>query len=105
MQHHNALFAHRWVIIALFVGLICTIAVHEPVKANAPYLVYLPTVMNQATSASQFPATQTALDRINDYRSLAGVQSVQRHAALITTAQHHADYTILNDGNPSAWTN
>lgn len=105
MQHLNALLAHRLVIIAVFVGLSCTIAAHDPARANAPYLVYLPTMMNQATSASQFPPVQTALDRINDYRSLAGVQFVQRHPALITAAQNHAKYTILNDENPSAWTN
>jgi len=81
------------------------------VFADGPYLVRLPLVAKGVAShmlptpVPGTPPEQIALDRVNAYRSLAGVQPVEPHVALLAAAQHHADYDLLNHSDPSAWTN
>lgn len=105
MQALAIRLALRWVIVVAFAALAGAITPGRPIKATDANRIYLPMATDRATSASQFPVVQAALDRINHYRSLAGVRSVQAHPALSAAAQNHAAYTILNDGDPSAWVN
>jgi hypothetical protein len=87
------------VVLALIIGLMCSL---QPVNAEQDQVVYLPLIMGGTGSVS---AEQTALDRINYYRGLAGVQLVQLHPALLSAAQNHANYDLLNYNDSSAWVN
>ncbi len=96
-MQHNA-FAYRIMpIVMLIIFLITSAARIAPAHANEPTLLYLPLITTPATPA------QIALGRINYYRQLAGVPSVQLHSALAAAAQNHANYDLLNHGDPSAW--
>lgn len=101
------------ILLVLALALCATIA-RKPetqVFANGLYLVRLPVVTKMSgsnTLPTPLPGTppeQLALERVNAYRALVGVVSVAPHAALQDAAQHHAAYTILNNGDASAWTN
>jgi uncharacterized protein YkwD len=92
---------------------LCATVASKPVTqvfADGPYLVRLPLVTKMSASntlPTPLPGTppeQIALDRVNAYRALAGVQLVEPHVALLAAAQHHADYDLLNHSDPSAWT-
>lgn len=76
--------------------------------ADGPVLLWLPLVLSNAPATVPLAGTlreQIALDHINAYRALAGVQRVAPHPALLAAAQHHADYDLRNHGDPAAWTN
>ena len=66
--------------------------------------IYLPLIQNSAGSGS-FPVAQQALDELNHYRALAGSPLLQLHPAIVAAAQNHANYSVLNSGDSSAWTN
>ncbi len=77
-----------------------------PASADAPYLLSLPLILKQASShvtPPPVPPEQLALARVNAYRALAGVRSLALDPALITAAQRHADYDLLNAPDVSAW--
>lgn len=104
---------YAWILLVLALAL-CAPVTTKPgslVFADGPYLVRLPLVTKMSVSntlPTPLPGTppeQLALDRINAYRALAGVPLVQPHVALLTAAQRHADYHLLNHNDPSAWTN
>jgi uncharacterized protein YkwD len=68
------------------------------------YLVFLPTI-HYAGTATAFPEpARQAADRLNGYRALVGAVPVRLHAAVITAAQNHANYYLLNHSDPGAWT-
>jgi hypothetical protein len=74
--------------------------------ANDTSLVYLPLIMNSAQQTTTPPDTspeQIALDRLNFYRTLAHSPPIRLHPTLAAAAQHHANYFLLNDNDPSAW--
>lgn len=78
----------------------------QPASAEAPHLLSLPLILNQASShvaPVPVPPEQRALARVNAYRSLAGVQLLTLDPALGTAAQRHADYDLLNAPDASAW--
>lgn len=79
----------------------------QPASAGAPYLLNMPLILKQAASyatPTPVPPEQLALARVNAYRALAGVRSITLDAALLTAAQRHADYDLLNAPDVSAWT-
>jgi hypothetical protein len=65
--------------------------------------VYLPLIHRTESVTASPPAAQTALDRVNLYRARVGAVPLQLHPAIITAAQAHADYHMLNHSDPSAW--
>lgn len=66
--------------------------------------LFLPMV--HRTESSNFPdAAQQALERANIYRARVGVVPLRLHSAIITAAQNHATYHMLNFNDPSAWEN
>jgi len=69
----------------------------QPAQADQVIVRYLPLVATPKTAA------QLATDRINFYRQLADVPPLQLHPALVTAAQRHATYDLLNHDDPSAW--
>jgi hypothetical protein len=75
-----------------------TLARH--VTASGDYRVYLPRIF--APEATSDPA-HIAIERINVYRTLAGVQVVQPHPALTAAVQNHAHYDLQNYADPAAW--
>ena len=77
-----------------------------PASADAPYLLSMPLILKQASShitPTPVPPEQLALARVNAYRALAGVQLLTLDRALVTAAQRHADYDLLNAPDVSAW--
>lgn len=75
-------------------------------SASGMHTILLPLIFKQAGATSIPPNTppeQLALERINQYRVLAGVPRVELHPALLAAAQHHAAYDLLNYGNQAAW--
>jgi len=105
----------RYACILLVLALaLCATVATKPVTwvfADSPYLVRLPLVTKMSVSNTlptpqpDTPPEKLALDRINAYRALAGVPPLEPHVALLAAAQHHADYDLLNQSDPSAWTN
>ena len=78
----------------------------QPASADAPYLLSLPLILRQAsshTTPTPIPPEQLALGRVNAYRALAGMRSLALDPALVTAAQRHADYDLLNVSDTSAW--
>lgn len=78
----------------------------RPASAEAPYLLSIPLILKQASShvtPTPVPPEQLALARVNAYRALAGVRSLTLDLALVTAAQRHADYDLLNASDVSAW--
>lgn len=100
MQQH-IFTAPRLLLLVVFVTVLAA-PPYRQTKAQQNYLLYLPFVARQTTTAAT--PQQIALDRINLYRGLAGVQFVQLHPALDAAARSHATYDILNYGDASAWT-
>jgi uncharacterized protein YkwD len=104
---------HAYFLLVLALALCATLASQRVPQtyADGPYLLRLPLVIKSdlpttlPTPVPGAPPEQIALDRINAYRALAGVPLVQPHPALLTAAQRHADYDLLNYNDPSAWTN
>src|SRR6266508_1974787 len=107
MHHHRfRSIAHTLLVPLLLVGLACTVLSRGQAAASDPYQIRLPLVRTSTQPASPGdPPEQIALDRINSYRQLAGVQPVQPHGALTAAAEHHASYDLLNYGDQSAWSN
>jgi hypothetical protein len=111
---HNNVFAklaRHTIILALMYGATFVALPAHQAQASDQYLLYLPLVAKTSQSNTQptptppdNPPEQTAIDRINNYRALAGVQLLQLHPALVTAAQNHANYDLLNYGDQSAWT-
>ena len=74
--------------------------------ADAPHMLSLPLILKQASShvtPTPVPPEQRALAHINAYRARAGVRSLTLDRALVTAAQRHADYDLLNAPDASAW--
>ncbi len=93
------IFAKRSIPIMLLIVILCTIAARiAPAHADQTTRRYLPLIMTPKTAA------QRASERVNYYRKLTGAPPVQLHAALTVAAQNHAQYDLLNHGDPSAWT-
>jgi hypothetical protein len=65
--------------------------------------VFLPVILDLSQTVPDGPALQ-ALDRANLYRAHAGVIPLQLHSAIVTAAQNHANYHMLNSADLSAWT-
>jgi len=88
---------------------VCSISVAAPprrVQAGQDYATYLPLAMNSAGDTQPPPPIgspeQIVLDCINFYRMLAGAPQLQLHPALLQSAQHHADYYLLNYADTDA---
>src|SRR6266545_1223075 len=109
-MHHNRPLKHACFLLILTLALSAMLAGQRVPQAYAdgPYRVRLPLVAKMSVSntlPTPLPGTppeQIALDRINAYRSLAGVPSLAPHVALLAAAQHHADYDLLNHSDPAA---
>ncbi len=67
------------------------------------FTVYLPLVSRSENQYSFPEASQQALERANLYRARAGVMLLCLHPAIVTAAQNHANYYMLNHDDPSAW--
>lgn len=92
------IFAKRSMLVMLLMITLCTSATWiAPVHAGQTTTLYLPLIMTPKSAA------QLASERVNYYRQLAGAPAVQLHTALTVAAQHHAQYDLLNHGDPSAW--
>src|SRR6266545_8237173 len=102
MQYNTALHIRSFVTLAVILLLAAAMPA-RPLKADTTYHLYLPLITHNETSATPILPTQAALTRINYYRQLAGAPLLQVHPALTTSAQNHANYDLLNHGDPSAW--
>jgi hypothetical protein len=102
MQYNTALHIRSFVALAVLLLLAATMPT-RPLKADTTYHLYLPLITHNDTGATSILPTQAALTRINYYRQLAGAPLLQLHPALTTSAQNHANYDLLNHGDPSAW--
>lgn len=89
-------------IVALIAGLVWHVSSTDHAKAESDSFVYLPLILRPEGPSSP---EQAAINHINLYRTLAGAAPVQLHTALVTSARNHANYDILNYGDPSAWVN
>jgi uncharacterized protein YkwD len=66
--------------------------------------VFVPLVMRPGASlAAPIDESQAALDRLNMYRVLAGVNRLQLEPTIINAAQRHSSYFLLNHDDPTAW--
>ena len=65
---------------------------YDPAAPLGPYHLYFPFVM--VTPAPR--PYQVAVDRINFWRAIAGLQPVQDHPATRCAAENHANYLALN---------
>jgi Cysteine-rich secretory protein family len=83
--------------LVMLISLIISIAPIVPAHADQATALYLPVIRTPKSAA------QLASERVNEYRKLAGAPAVQLHAALTVAAQNHAQYDLLNEGDPSAW--
>jgi len=68
------------------------------------YMVFLPTVYYAGPETTFPEPARQAADRLNGYRALVEAVPVRLHAAIITAAQNHANYYLLNHNDPGAWT-
>ena len=66
--------------------------------------LFLPIVAHEGMGSHLLTPTQRAVMRLNEYRALVDVSPVQLHSAIVTAAQNHANYHMLNVDDPSAWT-
>jgi uncharacterized protein YkwD len=62
--------------------------------------IFLPVVERAAPPDED---NQIAIDRVNHYRTLAGVPLLHVNQDIIIAAQNHADYYLLNYADPAAW--
>lgn len=69
-------------------------------RVSQVFTVYLPVVERTISPKDD---GQVAIDRVNYYRSLAGVSPVQQNDAIIDAAQNHANYYLNNFADPTAW--
>ena len=92
MRQHASILS-----LAMFTLLIITAISTVPAHADQATTLYLPVIRTPKSAA------QLASERVNEYRKLAGAPAVQLHAALTVAAQNHAQYDLLNYGDPSAW--
>src|ERR1700712_79316 len=65
-------------------------------------ITLLPMVMKNVQEETQPPESPSMINQINFYRALAGVPIVQPHPTLMMSAQNHANYDLLNSGDPAA---
>lgn len=101
MLHHNVFSRMRFLAPLALAALLVALMGRAPATRAAPNaLVYMPVVLGAHVAT---PA-EIAVARVNHYRSLAGVAPVTLDPALAAAAQRHATYTVLNDGDASAWT-
>jgi hypothetical protein len=92
MRQHASILS-----LAMFTLLIITAISTVPAHADQATTLYLPVIRTPKSAA------QLASERVNEYRQLAGAPAVQLHDALTVAAQNHAEYDLLNYGDPSAW--
>lgn len=70
----------------------------------AAYQAFLP-VVYCVGAAETFPdPARQAAERLNGYRDLVGIVPLRLHTAAVNAAQNHAQYHMLNHGDPGAWT-
>lgn len=95
MRHYTILSVRMLIISASLLALLLPALL---ARADGGQRTYLPIVITPPASSPE----QIALDRINYYRSLAGVPPLLLHPALVRAAQNHARYAALNYNDPSA---
>lgn len=80
------------------------LADQQPAQIYLVINIYLPLVERLALPDNQpEDEAQVAIERVNYYRSLAGVASVHNHTTVLDAAQNHANYHMANYADPSAW--
>ncbi|MBE0409178.1 MAG: hypothetical protein IBX69_05530, partial [Anaerolineales bacterium] len=76
----------------------------QQTQANPAFYVYLPVVESSpAGSAPPGEDAHLAIERVNYYRTLAGVANLQIRETIIEAAENHANYYLLNFADPQAW--
>jgi uncharacterized protein YkwD len=70
-------------------------------QQSGGYTVHLPAALRNY-GRSPDPVRQ-AVERINDYRAIAGVPPVERQTTIVQAAQNHANYYLQNLNDSSAW--
>jgi len=107
MQHTSfSKLTRLLIMMALVSSLVQLASFAREANAGEIHTMMLPLVFKNTQPTSTLPDSPPeliAIDRINYYRALAGVQLIQLHPALIAAAQSHANYDLLNYGDQSAW--
>jgi uncharacterized protein YkwD len=70
--------------------------------SNHSFIVFIPLV-ERSTYNGELEEAEIAIQRVNYYRDLAGVPSLQVRETVINAAQNHADYYLLNTADVQAW--
>jgi hypothetical protein len=70
--------------------------------AKQPFKIYLP-VLERSVVNSPGDDVSLAIERVNHYRSLAGVASLRIQESVVEAAQNHADYYMFNFADGQAW--
>jgi uncharacterized protein YkwD len=71
-------------------------------QASHSFTVFIPLV-ERSTYIGELEEAKIAIERVNYYRNLAGVPSLQVRETVIDAAQNHADYYLLNYADEQAW--
>jgi uncharacterized protein YkwD len=73
---------------------------NQPAKQS--FKIYLP-VLERSVVNSPGDDVSLAIERVNHYRSLAGVASLRIQESVVEAAQNHADYYMFNFADGQAW--